>query len=369
MGGKEEWQDLVQGGDSCFVEECHSSAAQLYSQALEKWRSVYLEKSLNNEIQYMKQHSMLLTRRANACFYLPGMEGNAEIDIKLALQLDSQNALAFGVLARLWHRQNCRVDAISAAENAMQLAQNDEQKLRFASLLKQIQQGSSVIPNVPIQIESTNDQQTQKNFAEPDLMGTTKQTQKKVSVRYEWFQNTSFVYVEIFAKQVEKERSVVSFEAQKLLVSLALPEDQKYELDIGLMHSINTQLSSVSFSELKVEIELKKLQEGLTWKSLERKGADQLANFVPEPTFPATEVQPQVSKKDVKNWDKILVDADDGGGLDEATGLQQLFQQIYSNADEDTKRAMNKSFVESGGKVLSTDWKDVGARKVEYTEK
>ena len=34
------------------------------------------------------------------------------------------------------------------------------------------------------------------------------------------------------------------------------------------------------------------------------------------------------------------------------------------NADDDTRRAMNKSFQESGGTVLSTDWKDVGSKTV-----
>lgn len=36
----------------------------------------------------------------------------------------------------------------------------------------------------------------------------------------------------------------------------------------------------------------------------------------------------------------------------------------FISADEDTRRAMMKSFYESSGTVLSTNWKEVGAKKV-----
>lgn len=74
-----------------------------------------------------------------------------------------------------------------------------------------------------------------------------------------------------------------------------------------------------------------------------------------------------------KNWDgitsEILADdkqvstsEDPNAGGDAA--VNKFFQEIYGNADENTKRAMMKSFVESGGTTLSTNWEEVGKGEV-----
>lgn len=44
-----------------------------------------------------------------------------------------------------------------------------------------------------------------------------------------------------------------------------------------------------------------------------------------------------------------------------------MFRDIYAKANEDTRRAMMKSFVESNGTALSTNWSEVGKAPVPVT--
>lgn len=79
-------------------------------------------------------------------------------------------------------------------------------------------------------------------------------------------------------------------------------------------------------------------------------------------------------RKPKKNWDNITttilsqekektLGEDPNAGGDVA--VNGFFQKLYDGADEDTKRAMMKSYVESGGTALNTNWSEVGTKKVE----
>jgi suppressor of G2 allele of SKP1 len=76
---------------------------------------------------------------------------------------------------------------------------------------------------------------------------------------------------------------------------------------------------------------------------------------------PAPSSYPTSSRSGPKNWDKLDgVDSDE-----EESNVNVFFKKLYKNATPEQQRAMMKSFTESNGTSLSTDWNDVGSRTVE----
>jgi len=80
------------------------------------------------------------------------------------------------------------------------------------------------------------------------------------------------------------------------------------------------------------------------------------------------DVREKKSSKPIKLQD----DTDDihiGDDFEEDSGdpAHAFFKQLYAGASDDTKRAMMKSYQESGGTALSTNWKEVSQKRVEVT--
>jgi len=88
----------------------------------------------------------------------------------------------------------------------------------------------------------------------------------------------------------------------------------------------------------------------------------------PSPALPLAKPAPPVRKpKDWAALERELAEEEKNEKVEGDAALTKLFRDIYANASEETRRAMNKSYVESNGTTLSTDWAKVGAGKVEGT--
>ncbi|KAI5918870.1 SGS domain-containing protein [Camillea tinctor] len=80
----------------------------------------------------------------------------------------------------------------------------------------------------------------------------------------------------------------------------------------------------------------------------------------PNKSSSGTPAYPTSSKKGPKNWDAIA--DDDEEEKDEEADVNSFFQNLYKNANDDTRRAMMKSYIESNGTSLSTNWDEAKAK-------
>ena len=143
----------------------------------------------------------------------------------------------------------------------------------------------------------------------------------------------------------------------------------RLQLSLSLFHKVVPDECSYSVGTAKVEIKLKKQIPG-KWESLEGSGEEavQTMNAPPPPASSTAVADPdaapssKVYSGSSKNWNAIESDLKKAEEEEKPEGeeaLNKLFRDIYGRADEDTRRAMNKSFQTSGGTVLSTNWGEI----------
>ncbi|XP_042315528.1 protein SGT1 homolog [Sceloporus undulatus] len=184
-------------------------------------------------------------------------------------------------------------------------------------------------------------------------------------IKYDWYQTESHVIVTIMIKNVKKDEVNIKFLERELIALVKLSTEEDYSLKLHLLHPIVPEQSSFRILSTKIEIKMKK-PEAVRWENLEGHEITPKAKQF-TPVSESMLLYP-TSSHYTRNWDKLVVEIKEEEKNEKLEGdaaLNKLFQQIYSDGTDEVKRAMNKSFMESGGTVLSTNWSDVGKRKVE----
>ncbi|CAG0914502.1 unnamed protein product [Notodromas monacha] len=179
-------------------------------------------------------------------------------------------------------------------------------------------------------------------------------------IRHEWYQTDATVIVSVLAKGLTKDLVNVDATTHTLVLELKYPDETK-RVEIDLLHPIKSVETSFKVTPSKVEVTLKKT-EGVRWDKLEANPADvqqRLADV--RPSYPT-------SAKCHHNWDALEQEVKKEEAEEKLEGdaaLQKVFADIYAGASDEAKRAMNKSYVESGGTVLSTNWNDIKEKKTD----
>lgn len=214
-------------------------------------------------------------------------------------------------------------------------------------------------------------------------------------IRHEWFQTNDNVIVTVFCKGIPKEKATVEVKQSSLDVSFPLHTGSDFNLSLDpLFATIDPSASSYKIMSTKAEITLVKSTPGRKWGNIEgaqsvrteetsADGDDTVKRAVlSDKSTNAGPVYPTSSKSGAKNWDKVVndlskkpkKDAEEGEeGASEDAGIEDeegdpttnFFKMLYKGADADTQKAMMKSYQESNGTALSTNWADVSKGKVE----
>lgn len=206
--------------------------------------------------------------------------------------------------------------------------------------------------------------------------------------KYQYYQSDKFVTVAILETQVREENLDVRLEPQYLAVTLR-KQGKDFTVVAGTLYQeIDPEKSKVTIKDEKVLVKLRKVEEKFEWPELMGKSADSKKPASsssnkkdetngsedgsddppkPIPTVPkdSSKPRPYVSHRD---WDAIEKDIEEEEKKEKPQGdeaMNKLFQQIYANASDETKRAMIKSYQTSGGTVLSTNWDEVKEKDYE----
>lgn len=193
-------------------------------------------------------------------------------------------------------------------------------------------------------------------------------------MRQEWYETPTHVVIDVMARDVPADGVDVAFAERTLTASLPLGGGRTYGLDLDLRHAIVPAESSFAVLPTKVEFKLKK-RDSVRWGALaaaaaaaaDEGGGDgeaaQPAAATAPPSYPTSKAKKTDWEALARNAEKEEAEEIKNSPGDAA--LNALFQQIYADGSDDIRRAMNKSFVESGGTVLSTNWGEVGKGKVD----
>ncbi|EEP78944.1 predicted protein [Uncinocarpus reesii 1704] len=206
--------------------------------------------------------------------------------------------------------------------------------------------------------------------------------------RHEWYQNNDTVVVTLYAKGVPKDETKIDIQEHSLSITFPTSAGSDFTFDLDpLFGAIDPTASTSSIMSTKIEINLRKKQPGHKWGSLETTAVANTSSVMSPPrafTTGKAPSYPTSARGGAKDWDKVAADLskknkskvkDDGSkeeeldsDLDEYNSgdpVDAFFKKLYAGADDDTRRAMMKSYYESKGTALSTNWSEVGKGPVQ----
>lgn len=203
-------------------------------------------------------------------------------------------------------------------------------------------------------IDSTNSEEREKlvlwqNKSKIEIDNLVEIKMKKIGnikFSHNWFQTDDNIILTLDSN-VPLNPNIIITKIEKRCISVLYEDTIIYQL--MLCNAINENFSSSKILTQKIEFKLAKDIKCYNWINIDEKSKNSVHNY------------PTSTKKDFNEINKTIEsemkkEKVDPKGND---AMMHLFKEIYSNASEETKRAMMKSYSTSGGTVLSTNWEEV----------
>ena len=180
----------------------------------------------------------------------------------------------------------------------------------------------------------------------------------QLKIIYNWIQTATDITVDVTSNH---NLNAYDIKIGKKLIEFIDKKEGSTKYTINLTNGIVPEKSSYKItSAMKCKLELKKEVENFNWVNLETNLNDDSLNNPKEKVVHGYYPSSSKVKKDWSQLDKEFDEQEKEDALKDGNeGMWRLFRDIYAKGNEETRRAMIKSFQTSGGTVLSTNWNEV----------
>ena len=349
--------------------------AHQYAEALED-----AERAVIQAQKRAKKEAILEAQFRRACaLYQLGRYGNAQFVLDIVKRLKSDHKMSDAWL-------------LKAKAALAKLEAGDEKALVTVKETPEVSGGEGAVAEdsqTPVNGVGEDEKTSESTAGKTSAPSAPQQTPAD-KIRHEWYQNNDNVYFTLLAKGVPKDKAQIDVQEHSLSITFPLTTGSSYDFTLEpLFAAVVPEKCITRIMSTKIEVILVKAAQGQKWSALESSqpaptessdsataGATNNGDVQPA-AVNAAPVYPTSSKTGPKDWDKItsaqlkstnkdgktsIEDDDDYEGGDEAN---HFFKKLFKGASPDAQRAMMKSYTESNGTALSTDWADVSKKTVE----